>query len=562
MALHEDFMPPTAVRDSVESDTGTGSELASEHVEHQQLLQQPQDQGQLVHQNLPTQDAFARLEKLKSLKAQGKLSNSDFEERKRAIVDELTGTTSSTPGPSAPLAGGVSDRAKQGVHREYLIHHRDGQKIQSAVGAIAAAKPLQVSRSGRLSQSPSSSSSSSLSSSAVVASKQTPTTQRQLSRVVIPKSPPDFADIPAERAVRYTFDLATGEWRTSPVMVKLEPQPFARGSCRLAYHMQVVGLRRNTKNLGSPTTNCDVARNGTPGTAVPARGPSPPPHIDIVPVSLGMVDSPLAQSIHIDALSTPSKSDARRQTNALDDAKQSSVSPLPPPRPPSFVAKLNIDPYESHDSYFMDVAMQTYAREFANKFNQYDPPKPVDFVKSGILELIDRPGNPVCAVELFISGKYRKHNNNYGFVDSKERNTPQAFSHFTYESSRKTILIVDIQGVGDMYTDPQIHSWDGKGFGKGNLGQRGFKKFLGTHRCNAICRYLRLPSVNARDDMGTVPTERYIAQNRVEAVDVAFTPHNYLGKAKRRKRRNKSRKPTSRSATITAKGKVCCCILQ
>lgn len=36
-------------------------------------------------------------------------------------------------------------------------------------------------------------------------------------------------------------------------------------------------------------------------------------------------------------------------------------------------------------------------------------------------------------------------------------NTPQAFSHFTYCHSGGKLLICDIQGVGDKYTDPQIH---------------------------------------------------------------------------------------------------------
>ena len=48
-----------------------------------------------------------------------------------------------------------------------------------------------------------------------------------------------------------------------------------------------------------------------------------------------------------------------------------------------------------------------------------------------------------------------------------------------------------------MYTDPQIHSRSGRGFGKGNLGRRGIAKFCETHVCNAVCRYLGLPPVGA-----------------------------------------------------------------
>ena len=68
------------------------------------------------------------------------------------------------------------------------------------------------------------------------------------------------------------------------------------------------------------------------------------------------------------------------------------------------------------------------------------------------MELIERPGHPLCGVEKFIDGPYRKYNSNYGFVSEDERNTPQAFSHFTYVASIKQLIIVDIQGIDDVYT--------------------------------------------------------------------------------------------------------------
>eukprot|EP01052_Picozoa_sp_SAG31_P025217 SAG31_NODE_2198_length_6212_cov_3.843096_6_plen_70_part_00 len=45
------------------------------------------------------------------------------------------------------------------------------------------------------------------------------------------------------------------------------------------------------------------------------------------------------------------------------------------------------------------------------------------------------------------------------FVNTEhERNTPQAFTHFTFEMSRGQLMVVDIQGIsaggGDLYTDP------------------------------------------------------------------------------------------------------------
>ena len=63
------------------------------------------------------------------------------------------------------------------------------------------------------------------------------------------------------------------------------------------------------------------------------------------------------------------------------------------------------------------------------------------------------------------------------------RQTPQAFSHFTFERSGHELIVVDIQGVGDLYTDPQIHTSEGTEYGDGNLGVKGMALFFHSHSC-------------------------------------------------------------------------------
>ncbi|GAB5358477.1 hypothetical protein AAMO2058_000461200 [Amorphochlora amoebiformis] len=53
---------------------------------------------------------------------------------------------------------------------------------------------------------------------------------------------------------------------------------------------------------------------------------------------------------------------------------------------------------------------------WAKKYNACNPPKDVQFALCFVLELVDRPGRPVCGAEVFISGKFMKHNNNVGAV--------------------------------------------------------------------------------------------------------------------------------------------------
>eukprot|EP01006_Ploeotia_vitrea_P001471 TRINITY_DN104908_c0_g1_i1.p1 TRINITY_DN104908_c0_g1~~TRINITY_DN104908_c0_g1_i1.p1 ORF type:complete len:378 (-),score=45.67 TRINITY_DN104908_c0_g1_i1:151-1284(-) len=175
-----------------------------------------------------------------------------------------------------------------------------------------------------------------------------------------------------------------------------------------------------------------------------------------------------------------------------------------------FVAKMSKNPKEQKSTYFMDVEMQALAKLFAEEFNKFKPPKKVDFIVASVIRCLERRGEPLLGVEPLMTGNFEKHSNNYGFVSYDDRNTPQAFSHFTYCHSQGRLLICDIQGVtmsdGDRYTDPQIHSRNGKGFGKGNLGYEGMKKFFATHRCNSICKFLNLPAVNPKaNDRGTTP---------------------------------------------------------
>lgn len=140
--------------------------------------------------------------------------------------------------------------------------------------------------------------------------------------------------------------------------------------------------------------------------------------------------------------------------------------------------------------YYYDEAMtQMVCESYAQEFNRRGTGYYLGFLPVSVLRL-DMEGL-LYNTEPYLRGDYLKHNDNSGHVDTKQL-VPQAFSHFTYEASNQTLIVVDIQGVGDYYTDPQIHSFNGDGFGLGNLGQSGIRKFLQTHKCNRICRMLNL----------------------------------------------------------------------
>mmetsp|Transcript_6504 Transcript_6504/g.13578 ORF Transcript_6504/g.13578 Transcript_6504/m.13578 type:complete len:354 (-) Transcript_6504:1128-2189(-) len=103
-------------------------------------------------------------------------------------------------------------------------------------------------------------------------------------------------------------------------------------------------------------------------------------------------------------------------------------------------------------------------------------------------------GYRYLAVESEMKGTYEKYNSNNGYViksNSPEALVAQSFSHFSYEHSGQNEMVVDIQGSGFTYTDPQLHSKE-KLYGRADRGTSGFDDFFKTHRCNCICEALGL----------------------------------------------------------------------
>jgi hypothetical protein len=102
-----------------------------------------------------------------------------------------------------------------------------------------------------------------------------------------------------------------------------------------------------------------------------------------------------------------------------------------------------------------------------------------------------------------------------GHYKFRDEDFPQAFSHFSYEKSKKFLMVVDLQGIFRVnkdgtkeyiLTDPAIHqrkrrrsnrsrNWS---FGRTDRGEKGMKAFFDTHECNDACRFVGLTEYKHR----------------------------------------------------------------
>jgi hypothetical protein len=153
----------------------------------------------------------------------------------------------------------------------------------------------------------------------------------------------------------------------------------------------------------------------------------------------------------------------------------------------------------------------------------------VSFVPCSVVELVDRPGRVFATLEPLLEGSFLKLNDNDGHADedaASSSETAQAFTYYTYVRSNQLLMVCDIQGVGGAFTDPQVHSFDGEGFGAGNNGAEGFNRFLRSFAYNALCEALNLPKPHQESDEEMA---RRLQEHEVQTAkeDNAWTTRRY-----------------------------------
>ncbi|KAK0646891.1 hypothetical protein B0T16DRAFT_511437 [Cercophora newfieldiana] len=178
-----------------------------------------------------------------------------------------------------------------------------------------------------------------------------------------------------------------------------------------------------------------------------------------------------------------------------------------------YVAKIFQRPGERLPLFTEGMRCHALCKAFAIEFNSLVKREhSIDFAAVACFDINSSSstvGDTCISLEPFLEGAYVKYNGNTGYVgnepDDPVHQAAQAFSHFTFERSRGYFLVCDLQGVGNILTDPVVHSIDRNRFklSRTNLGLPGMKLFFSSHECNDLCRQLGLQSNQAMLASGT-----------------------------------------------------------
>ena len=154
------------------------------------------------------------------------------------------------------------------------------------------------------------------------------------------------------------------------------------------------------------------------------------------------------------------------------------------------------------------VQMHAVASHITKKFNAKVPAqfgKCFKYNQCYYTKVNDQP----ATIEEFVPGSFAKIINNNGiiipFAEESDDEMKQmllkaeCLVHYSYESSNKKLMLLDIQGMGYQLFDPEIATTEVQDeeddkvyFCCGNCSSVGINAFLASHKCNQYCEMMGL----------------------------------------------------------------------
>ncbi|PKC67373.1 kinase-like protein [Rhizophagus irregularis] len=166
---------------------------------------------------------------------------------------------------------------------------------------------------------------------------------------------------------------------------------------------------------------------------------------------------------------------------------------------------LHVGRNNSFEKYIEAIEISTIASFLSTEFNLIAERKDLSKVKFLNVKLL-RCGTIDFSIRYYTiepklhNMEYKRFNANTGVI-TELRPILEAFVHFTYEYTKGYLVVCDLQGIEltneFLLTDPAIHCIDSLRFGSTNFGKEGINQlFLANHKCNDICKQLKLKHIN------------------------------------------------------------------
>jgi hypothetical protein len=156
---------------------------------------------------------------------------------------------------------------------------------------------------------------------------------------------------------------------------------------------------------------------------------------------------------------------------------------------------------DAEEIYIGNATAQAWVKHFSLEWNKVNPNYSIEVISSGYLSVSNENTDlhqkaTYWTIEKVLKGSFTKWNCNDGTFNEDEKgseafNIANAFSHWTWKYSNRTVIALDIQGVNRIFTDCVIVSALQK-FGYDDMGQESIDKFFDNHECNEICRSMDL----------------------------------------------------------------------
>ena len=151
------------------------------------------------------------------------------------------------------------------------------------------------------------------------------------------------------------------------------------------------------------------------------------------------------------------------------------------------------------DGYMQKMKNRVLSTAYAHAFSM-EKLKPqntcaIDFIQLNIIE----SAGIYYMLEPWLKGELPKPDTDDGSTVCPYSDLLESFSHYTWVTSGKTLLISGLKGFKKklqdkiVLTDPTIHSKGGGGkYGPMDCGNEAIQSFFESHTCSKICMYLSL----------------------------------------------------------------------